>query len=231
MYTSVLDGEGLKVLHRLGESTLAKEYYLAGGTALALQIGHRRSYDLDFFLLSSNAERIDGAEISDHIRKIFGMQQSMETLRQIDQSQWTIHGTKVTFLAYPFPLQYDPVRFGNIRLADPREISLMKAYALGRRATIRDYVDLFFLLKERIIDLDEIIRHANRKFVIAGERVFSTRLFLSRLVYTADLEERNAPVNLMEDRLLDFSQVESYLKQRVKEYVDRTLTGAEEESP
>ena len=106
-------------------------------------------------------------------------------LQESGQSSWEIGGVRVSFIAHPFPLVYPLQPYRGVSLADPREIALMKAYALGRRATARDYVDLYWLLKSRVITLDEIIRHCGPKFVLDGHAVFDARLFLGQLAYTA----------------------------------------------
>lgn len=96
----------------------------------------------------------------------------------------------------------------------------MKAYALGRRITFRDYIDLYFLLKRKIVTLDDIIQDATTKFTIAGENVFSTKLFLQQLIYTDDVEDKDAAIDLIVDEKLAAEEVEAFLREQVRCFLD-----------
>lgn len=158
-----------------------------------MQIGHRRSLDLGFFQVAL-AERIPLQTVSREMEGLFGRDRIQPVQRLVDQVAWSVAGVKVSFLAYPFPLRYDPVRgdaidrrLGGLILAAPQEIALMKAYALGRRATFRDYIDLYFLLKHGVISLGDLIKESSAKFVLEGTPIFPVRLFLEHLVYLGDV--------------------------------------------
>lgn len=147
--------------------------------------------------------------------------------RQVDQATWAIRGIQVTFLAYPFPLLHNLVSGGKVHkslrtvwLASPKEIALMKAYALGRRATFRDYVDLYFLLREQVTSLAEILDGALRKFVLHGSQLFNPRLFLEQLVYFSDLADIDATLRVVYEPVTP-RQVEAFLRERVAEFVRR----------
>lgn len=222
----VLDQNGLQVCSKIGKSILANEFYLAGGTGLALQIKHRRSFDLDFFRRDSE-EKIPFRKIDNELRHLFGF--TKIDLKQADQATWYIEGIKVTFLAYPFPLLHPLVpgesispAMKGIFLAAPEEIALMKAYALGRRATIRDYLDLYFLLKPGVVTLAEIIADSNRKYIINRENIFSARLFLEQLVYMEDLEDKDILPNLLFSPLT-VNEMESCFKSLVRRYLNENV--------
>ncbi|MCL4517142.1 MAG: nucleotidyl transferase AbiEii/AbiGii toxin family protein [Firmicutes bacterium] len=227
----VLDTNAQLVCRRLGESKImASSFYLAGGTTLALQLGHRRSLDLDFFQ-KGDAERISFNRIARELKHLFGESRFKISLKQIDQAVWNIAGTKVTFLAYPFPLLYPLVEgatispvLAGISLAGPREIAAMKAYALGRRATFRDYVDLYFLLRNGHVTLGEIIRDAGRKFVVAGKAVFSAKLFLEQLNYTADVDDKEVTLNLMSDGKLTSAEIQDFFREQVRSFLESETT-------
>lgn len=222
----VLDQNGWLVCGKIGKSVLANEFYLAGGTGLALQINHRRSFDLDFFRRDSE-EEIPFRRIDNELKRLFGF--ARIDLKQTDQATWHIEGIKVTFLAYPFPLLHPPVpgesisqALKGIILAAPEEIALMKAYALGRRATIRDYLDLYYLLKPGIVTLAGIIENANRKYIINGENIFSARLFLEQLVYMDDLEDRDILPSLLFSPL-SVKEMETCFKSLVSRYLNENV--------
>ncbi|MCL5934996.1 MAG: nucleotidyl transferase AbiEii/AbiGii toxin family protein [Firmicutes bacterium] len=205
---------------------MANEFYLADGTGLALQLKHRRSFDLDFFRRDSE-EKIPLRKIDNELKNLFSF--TKIDLKQADQATWYIKGIKVAFLAYPFPLLHPLVpgelvspSLKGIFLAAPEEIALMKAYALGRRTTIRDYLDLYFLLKPGIVSLAEIIADSGRKYIINRENIFSARLFLEQLVYMKDLEYKDILPSLLFSPLAA-NEMESYFKSLVRRYLNENM--------
>ncbi len=150
---------------------------LVGGTAIALHIGHRESIDYDLFS--------DGALDKNAIRReIIRFQQNPRILAEsIDEYTVLIGEVKVTFLRYPFTIAY-PVAFDDIaRLPDLLTLAAMKAYALGRRAKWKDYVDLFFTMKERH-SLAEVVGKATALF---GSE-FNEKIFRTQLAYFDDID-------------------------------------------
>jgi len=216
-------------LVRFRKSSLAASFYLAGGTGLALQLQHRKSLDLDFFQ-ASLSERIPLQKITRELGQVFGERSLKQVSRQSDQVIWDVLGTKVSFIAYPFRLLEPLVDAGEfsrhlagVRLAAPKEIAMMKAYALGRRATFRDYVDLYFVIKEGYASLNDIIASAEEKFVLDNEKLFSTRLFLEQLAYTKDLEDLDAALNLLFDRKVSAEEITAFLKKETSRFIQETV--------
>lgn len=148
-HAEVLDSETRRVLRHLCESSLLNESYLAGGTGLALYLGHRRSADLDFF--SSTGFRQDLL-----LRQLRGTADHLEVLFQDLETLHThVNGAKVSFLGYRYDLLYPAARFEGVRVADPRDIACMKLSALSARGTRRDFVDLYKVAQ--IHDLSELL--------------------------------------------------------------------------
>ena len=117
-----------------------REYYLVGGTAIALHIGHRRSVDFDMFKATTinhkrNLDRIVAAGISHQVIR-----------RVAEQMNLVVNGVKLTFFQYPFPIMPEDKFKDVFRMPSLISLAAMKAYALGRRSKWRDYVDLYFLL-------------------------------------------------------------------------------------
>lgn len=217
LFRKVLDDNGWRTLTTLAESPLAGEFYLAGGTGLALQLGHRKSFDLDFFT-KTPAEEISASRIEQAIRRTLPGKQLRLIQRTVDQATWDILGTRVTFLAYPFPL-VEPCIDGEIAIATAREIALMKAYTIGRRAAFRDYVDMYYALKSRAVTLEYILEHAPEKFTLQGESLFSPRLFLEQLVYTKDAPDSEQALNLVLGENVTVQDVEAFLQSEVRPIV------------
>jgi len=156
------------------------EFYLAGGTALALQIGHRISIDFDLF-----GESFIPDELLSKVRRIFKGFKVRVIVNHSEQLTVTINGINISFIRYPFPVILKLIQYQGVKILPVLEIAAMKAYALGRRATFKDYVDLYFILKEKRIRLKEIINLCEKKY----KDEFDPRLFLEQLLYLEDIEK------------------------------------------
>ncbi|MEK7146916.1 MAG: nucleotidyl transferase AbiEii/AbiGii toxin family protein, partial [Patescibacteria group bacterium] len=110
------------------------DFYLAGGTALALQIGHRISYDFDLF-----SEKPIQKTLLVKIEKLFKSNKIIISVNNKDELTVYLEETKLTFLHYPFPIIKPLIFENNIALLSVPEIAATKAYTIGRRATYRDY--------------------------------------------------------------------------------------------
>jgi hypothetical protein len=175
-----------RIAERVFESGLTGQYRLAGGTGLALQLGHRRSNDLDFF-----PERTSGTVDRAAVRRLLGALETPVSY-SVDQSTEVtvmVAGVKVSFVGYPYPWGEEAKQIGGLRVASPADILAMKTYALGRRGTARDYVDIAAGLQAGLTTLDDLIAGAVRRFVLEGEPQFSERLFLQQLAYTRDISQ------------------------------------------
>lgn len=140
LHKEVLRPDSFHLLQNISQNKSFNKFFLAGGTSLALQIGHRTSDDLDFFTKSEFKSNL--------ISKI---QREYEVITLHDNSIEIIQSnTKVSFFFFAFPLYKKLKKVGNIRLADPIDIGLMKLLALQGRTTKKDIVDLFFIDKEII---------------------------------------------------------------------------------
>jgi hypothetical protein len=177
MLEDVLTPEQLNLARKLFPKI--QKFYLAGGTALALQIGHRRSVDFD--LASSNPVRTFDLE-----RRIMAEGFKIQSVFTAtgDEFSILIEDTKVTFFYFPFPIQPKIIwQTGRIKLPEIDELGAMKAYALSRRSQWKDYVDLFFLLKVKL-SIDDIIAKAKQLF----SNQFNTKLFREQLCYFDDID-------------------------------------------
>lgn len=153
-------------------------FYLAGGTALALQIGHRISVDFDLFSEVARPENL-----LDKVHSVFRASSVKTIINTVRQLTLNIDGVQLTFLTYPFPILLPLVQSNFISLLAVPEIAAAKAYALGRRATFKDYVDLYFVVKEGWSGITGIIDLAEKKY----QDAFNRKLFLEELVYLRDI--------------------------------------------
>lgn len=175
MHSEILNENQKRLLTLMAQ--FRREYYLVGGTAIALYIGHRRSIDFDLFKPSTinhkrNLDKITASSFAHVV-----------TRRVSEQMNLIVNDVKVTFFQYPFPIE-PTAKFENcFRLPSLLQLAAMKAYALGRRSKWKDYVDLYFLLRDHftIADISSV---ATRIF---GE-LFSEKLFRSQLCYFDDID-------------------------------------------
>ena len=154
------------------------DFYLAGGTALALQIGHRRSVDFDLF-----SEKTLPAELLPRVKRVCAPLSVVVTYSSTEQLNVLIGGVKTTFLFFPYQVINPLVAYRGISIASVREIATMKAFAVGKWLSFKDYVDWYFMLKEKYVTLPDVIALAQKKF--GGD--FNDRLFLGQLVSLADV--------------------------------------------
>lgn len=179
---------------------------LGGGTALALQIGHRKSYDFDIFI----NKKID-KNIWRKAKDVFG-KNSIKILENEDQLDLiTPNNIKVTFFKDDYKSIRDPISNEFINLMNIVDIATNKALIQGRRPKWRDYIDLYFLLKDSYINLEELIKLSATKF----STDFSEKLFLEQLVYWDDV--RSYQIEFIE-KDIDPDEIKTYLINTVKEY-------------
>ncbi|MEK9173505.1 MAG: nucleotidyl transferase AbiEii/AbiGii toxin family protein [Patescibacteria group bacterium] len=181
-----------------------KNFYLAGGTALAIQIGHRKSVDFDFF-----SSRELPSDLMGQVKKTFSHSQIAITYSAVSQLNLLIDDIKTTFLEYPYPVLESFVKQGKVAMASIPEIAAMKAHAIGRRLSYKDYIDWYFLLKEKHITLSKLIPLAQKKF--GGE--FSDRLFLGQLVSLVDIPTQ--PIDFLRDEV-GRETIRKFLESEVK---------------
>jgi hypothetical protein len=161
------------------------EFYLVGGTAIALYIGHRRSVDFDLFKLSG----IKPKSILEKISK--NNSQYVVTRRVTEQLNVTINDVKFTFYQYPYKIEATEYLEDILRLPKLIDLAAMKAFAIGRRSKWKDYVDLYFLLKEHF-SFGQI---SERSSFLFGQ-LFSEKLFRAQLSYFDDINY-SEPVDFM----------------------------------
>lgn len=178
LHTEALTDDTKKLFSKL--TVFKEDFYLAGGTALALQIGHRVSVDLDLFsqhpIKKTLLARVEG------IYKEMPMEILVNNSRELTI---LIQEVKHTFLHYPFPVILPFTEDKIINLLSSKEILATKAYTIGRRGVFKDYVDLFAGIRSGISSLQEIVSLAREKY----EDAFNDRLFLEQLVYLDDITE------------------------------------------
>jgi len=204
MFYNILDKKRLNLLPLFEDFN--KNFYLAGGTALALQIGHRDSVDFDFF----SPEDLNTKELFERLREIF----KGHTLLNIQEESNTLtvlidHAIKISFFTYKYKLLKETIIDGNLSLASIEDIGCMKLSAITGRATNKDYIDLYFILKR--LSLSDLLGYAHVKYP-GLER----NLVLKSLVYFEDITEDKILFKNNND--VAFEEVKDKLRSAVKEF-------------
>lgn len=154
-----------------------RSFYMVGGTAIALHLGHRRSIDFDLFTFKQlNKSRIKGKLIHFPYKQI-------PIFEDVDQLHLLINNVKITFFNYPYSVLH-PVKIDSyITIPSLLSLAAMKAFALGRRAKWKDYVDLYFILHD-FYTIQEICTEAENFF----NQQFSGKLFRQQLAFHKDID-------------------------------------------
>lgn len=140
------------IIEQVAQLECIKPYILCGGTALAIQIGHRKSEDLDFMMWRiSKTEKpeVNWNAIERELKEKIGEIENFNMLG-FDQVEFVVKGVKFSFFVSDnlSPVTAPTDYLGNIRLADIESIMAMKMEVMLRRMKFRDYYDIYCMLQE-----------------------------------------------------------------------------------
>ncbi|MEI8049001.1 MAG: nucleotidyl transferase AbiEii/AbiGii toxin family protein [Bacteroidota bacterium] len=175
MHSEILNSDQAKLLPFI--KSFNRSFYLVGGTAIALHLGHRRSIDFDLFAPTMLAKQ----RIKTKLLQIPFPQ--IPIFEDYDQLHLLVNNVKVTFFTYPYPIAHPIKLNGIITMPTLLSLAAMKAFALGRRAKWKDYVDMYFLLHYHFT-IAEISRESEKLF----QNQFSEKLFRQQLAYHQDID-------------------------------------------
>ena len=175
MFTEILTERQRELLDWIAQ--YQREYYLVGGTAIALYLGHRQSVDFDMFKQGAinhkrNLERLSASGFAFQV-----------TRRVVEQMNCLLNDVKLTFFQYQVDVPATKKEGVPFRLPSLLDLAAMKAYALGRRSKWKDYVDLYFILTG-YYTMEQICARATEIF---GE-LFSEKMFRAQLSYFDDID-------------------------------------------
>lgn len=210
MFTKVLSKDAKTTLALLGKAGLLNRAYLAGGTVVALQLGHRESLDLDFF----TPEEFENAAVIKGLKKIGRFEEWESTYGCV---AGMFNGIKLTLflcqhkILFPFKFLY------GLKILDIREVAAMKMAAITARTTKRDFIDLYFICK-RIMPLKKVLAIYNRKYGDLKEHKMS--LYKS-LVYFDDVESEEMPKML---KPCNWDEAKRFFEREVKDWLDNIVS-------
>ncbi len=191
MYLETISSEMALILNNFSNIPLIyTNFYLAGGTGLALHLGHRKSIDLDFF----SEKKFNSEIITSTLTKINGK----ITFAEEDTVYAVMSGVKISFMLYNYPILKDFILFNQIKIADMEDIVCMKVIAISQRAEKKDFFDMFEILK--IISPITIKELILKKY---GENRINCYHILKSLFYFKDAEDSVEPMSLNNTRWKD----------------------------
>ena len=201
LHLDILPEKQLRLLETLSSQLFITDFYLAGGTCLALQIGHRRSIDFDFFIPGD----FETSTIINRLAQIGSYQRDNEEKNTINGS---LNGVRISFFGYRYDIIDDFKTFNKIRLAGLKDIAAMKLEAIAGRGSKKDFIDLYFLLQQ--YTLEEIFSFHALKYGIGLSNQYH---HLKSLVYFADADTEAMPVmitpldwNYVKNQIISFTK-------------------------
>lgn len=210
LHADVMPEVQQQVLRSLGPFTATNGFYLAGGTAVALHLGHRRSVDLDWFT---------GSDFRNPRRLAADVQEAAADFAIEDLARGTLHGfthgVKVSFFEYKYPMLAEPRKWPEFdcRLAGPEDLACMKLSAISSRGERKDFIDVYALGQEGF-SLDDMLTWYRSKFPDTQNVVH----VLKSLTYFDDAEQDDMPHMYWD---LEWEQVRRTLEGWVRDYTRR----------
>lgn len=188
LYKETISPKTLDLLIRLQQKEYLKGFYLVGGTALALQIGHRTSIDIDLF----SDFGFDTSQLLENLSADFNFKLFFSASNTLKGS---IEDVQVDILAHRYPYVSPPLRIENISMLSTEDIIAMKLNAIsvsGQR--IKDFIDIYYLLNS--YSIDDMIHFYKKKYV-----GFNEVNVLKSLTWYEDIDHSDWPVLLQEPEL------------------------------
>jgi len=201
LYTRTVEPRTFELLKKLMDLEVLKDFYLVGGTALALQKGHRFSVDLDLFTPNS----FENEQLIEKLKETFDSFILKSEGKQLIFAE--IDNVKVDFVKMNYPNLYDYTLNDNIRILHVNDIAPMKLKAIVQRGSKKDFFDIYYILQE--MSLNTLIELYKKKF--NQNEIFHV---LKSLNYFEDAENDFNPVvfdsNINWDKIKEFLQFELF---------------------
>jgi hypothetical protein len=178
IHKEILTQNQIKLLPVL--KLFSRSFSLVGGTAIALHIGHRRSIDFDMF----SPNKFSNSRIKNKVLENIAIDEII--VSRLDELTFVARGVKFTFFRYIYEIRFPHRLESKIKMPDLLTLAAMKAFALGQRAKWKDYVDLYFIMRD-FHGINEMVKKEEQLF--GGE--FNDKLFKMQLAYFKDVDYRD----------------------------------------
>ena len=190
MYWSILDNKRIELLRKIVKTVSLNNYYMAGGTALSLQLNLRESFDFDFCVL----DMFNSDVLISELKSIGNIEVKQNQKGTVDV---LLDGVQVSFFFYPNNLLDDTVNNNEIpdlKMASILDIAAMKVAAIGGRGAKKDFFDLYNIMKKCNIDTEKLASAVIKKF---GTNVNYVNMIMG-LSYFEDAESEELPRTFVE---------------------------------
>lgn len=205
VYLEILSKKQAEVLLRLG-FLKKRRFYLAGGTGLALQLGHRTSVDFDFY----SQGHFDAPQFYRRVESVFG-EQVQKMGQERDTLFCAIDGVELSFFWYKYPLIQRAKTINGVSVASLKDIAAMKLIAISHRPVKRDYIDIFYLLK--VFSLEEMFSFVKKKYPN-----FNQYFSLRALGYFDDIQEKSQRPIKVSDSEFSWEKAKKKIFEEVRDY-------------
>lgn len=212
MFERIFPHRTQALLDRVSLIIANEDFYLAGGSGLALQIGHRVSEDLDFFKESSFNPGVLLGKLREAAQKV------EVTLMEKDTLVAILDDVRLSFFAYEVSLIYPTIIFKGFRVADWRDITAEKFKTLAQRGSKKDFYDLYAVIHLQQISIKEAVDLLKKRFEPTGLNFYH---ILRSLAYFEDAEREPEP-RLVKDAYT-WEQVKTFFVENIREF-ERWIT-------
>lgn len=203
LQTRTIESATLGLLKSLMAHPSLEPFYLVGGTALALQLGHRFSIDLDLFTHLP----FDKQKLFDSLKQDYDME--IELTNNVISIGY-INDIKIDLVTVRYTPQYPMHLIDGVRMLDIKDIAAMKLNAITQRGNKKDFYDMYFLLKK--ISLADMLRAFEMKF-----QTQNTYQVVKSLTYFADADEFSDPIVF--DKKLTWSKIKASISKTVDTFL------------
>ena len=206
MFTIILPQQTQAAVELLGKSAPLKNFYLSGGTACALHLGHRVSEDLDFF----SRESFDTKQLRDNLSEIGKFEPLTEDTNIL---HCIFNKTRLSFLRYRYPLLEDCSTYKNIQISSLIDVLCTKLDTISARGSKKDFIDVYCAILKGRYTLSEIVSAFQKKYKGID---YSLLHILKGLVYFEDAKNEAMPD--MKEEVV-WADVAVFFKREVKKIV------------
>lgn len=208
MFENTLSIKAKYLITKISSVIKEENFYLAGGTGLALQIGHRLSEDLDFFKNSQFNENL----------LISNLKAKVESFEEIFLEKQTVsvflEGVRCSFFFYDVPLCFEPLKIEGIEVARWEDILAEKFKTLSQRGSKKDFYDIFAVIKIKNLSINEAISIFKNRFKHTGLNKYH---LLRSITYFEDAEGEPDPI-LIGEWKYRWEDVKNFFIKNIKEF-------------
>jgi hypothetical protein len=199
MFEEILSSEAINIIESL--SPHVDTFYLAGGTGLALQLGHRRSHDLDFF--SDRIFNPDSILARISANKVF--------FTELGTVHCELRGIRISFLYYNVPLIQPPLPWRGIKIAHYKDIVAEKVKTISQRGSKKDFIDLYAILKLKG-SIKEVCELFKNRFKALDMNYYHV---LKSLIFFEDAEQEPSPLMLLSGEDWKWEKIKAFFLNNV----------------